>query len=596
MKIKALGIAPYQGLKELMNQLGKEDKELDLEVVLANLQNGVQYAKKAEQEGFDLIISRGGTATLIKEHVSIPVIDIQVSGYDMLRVLTLVKDYNGSVAILGFRNISEGAASICSLLDIQLDNYTINDESEVEEKLNHMKEKGIDVVVGDVITVEKSQQLGLQEILLTSGKESVLQSFEAAKEIYRSFKALKEQHDLLVQTLNRSKQGAIIIDEQYNLVYLNDFGKRLIEDDKAFISSRGVHTFLEQIFDVKQVDSYILRYKDTLYQASGTALDYDGQKYAVIYLDKHSTTLDKEETGVSIIDPGASFQKHAFSRITGSSELMRNTVKTARNYSQVDIPVWITGENGTGKEVFAHAIHQASSRRNQPFIQMNGGLVDEARWKEILFGANEEQGLLTMVKPGTVYIKHIEKMPLEVGRQLAWCIQSGEAEENPRFIFSSTNHLENGSFSDELYYLLTGGKLHIPPLRERKEDIEDLTRLFIASFNSQYGKQIVGLHRDLLQELKMLYWPGNIEQLRRAIEQFVIQTDSLYIQKEDVLPILTHLQDFQDSTGTDINLQGTLEEIEKQIILKVLEEENMNQSSAAKRLGINRTTLWRKLK
>ncbi|MEW9033857.1 MAG: PrpR N-terminal domain-containing protein, partial [Planifilum fimeticola] len=118
MRVKAFGIAPYAGLKRLMEELAKEDPEMDLVVEQGDLEEGVDIARQAEKEGYELVISRGGTASLIREAVSIPVAEIPVSGYDMLRVLTLLKDYRGEVAIVGFPNITRGAAVICDLLNL----------------------------------------------------------------------------------------------------------------------------------------------------------------------------------------------------------------------------------------------------------------------------------------------------------------------------------------------------------------------------------------------------------------------------------------------------------------------------------------------
>jgi transcriptional regulator with PAS, ATPase and Fis domain len=171
-----------------------------------------------------------------------------------------------------------------------------------------------------------------------------------------------------------------------------------------------------------------------------------------------------------------------------------------------------------------------------------------------------------------------------------------------QWLVSSESTIEekvsNGSFHTELYETLGRVSIYIPPLRERREDIEDLVHVFISELHPKYGNGVVGIRLDALQEIINYEWPGNVEQLKQVIEQLFLQSHSFYIEKEAVVTVLNRLEQQVKKSDelTHIDLSGTLEEIEKQVITKVLEEEGLNQSKAAKRLGINRSTLWRKLK
>lgn len=144
--IRIMAIAPYNGLKELMINMGKNEN-FELQVEVGDLKTGVMLAKQAVTNGIDVIISRGGTADLIQKEVSIPVIEIEISGYDMLRVLTLVKDYPGKIAIVGFTPIVEGASTVCEILDDDISSYTVEKKEEVEPKLIKLKEEGYNVII-----------------------------------------------------------------------------------------------------------------------------------------------------------------------------------------------------------------------------------------------------------------------------------------------------------------------------------------------------------------------------------------------------------------------------------------------------------------
>src|SRR5947209_854897 len=125
MKIKVLAIAPYPGLKGLLESISQEDSRIQMDIEVADLQNAIPIVDGAKGQPYDVIISRGGTSSVIRNHVSTPVVDIPVSGYDILRVLTLVKDSNTKVAIIGFPNICRGAAAVSSLLDFEIPIYPI---------------------------------------------------------------------------------------------------------------------------------------------------------------------------------------------------------------------------------------------------------------------------------------------------------------------------------------------------------------------------------------------------------------------------------------------------------------------------------------
>jgi hypothetical protein len=130
MNIKVLGVAPYKGLGDVLIDLAKEEKNITFQLEVGDLRSGVALAEQAEAEGMDIIMSRGGTAALIQQHVNIPVVDIPVSGYDLLRALTLIKDYHGKKAVVGFENITQGVRTIGDLYGIKIDIYTIQQEEE----------------------------------------------------------------------------------------------------------------------------------------------------------------------------------------------------------------------------------------------------------------------------------------------------------------------------------------------------------------------------------------------------------------------------------------------------------------------------------
>src|SRR5699024_8343549 len=183
MKTKVMFISPYRGLVNIINSI-EMPSELDVSVEVGNLEEGGELVIEAEKKGYYLIISRGGTASQIEEIVSIPVIHIEITGYDILRIIAMITGVDTKVALVGFPNISEGAATICSILEYDVNLITINSQTEVEEVLYHLKNEDYSVVIGDVVTVKHAKEAGLQGVLLTSGREAVFDSLKVGLRMF----------------------------------------------------------------------------------------------------------------------------------------------------------------------------------------------------------------------------------------------------------------------------------------------------------------------------------------------------------------------------------------------------------------------------
>jgi propionate catabolism operon transcriptional regulator len=593
MRVKAIGIAPYEGLKRLMEELAKEDPEMDLVVEQGDLKEGVDIARRAEKEGYELIISRGGTASLIREAVSIPVAEIPVSGYDMLRVLTLLKDYRGEVAIVGFPNITRGAAVICDLLNLSVRTVTVRRPSEVEDQLESLRGLGIQVVVGDVVTVKAAEKLGMHGLLITSGKEAVLDAFEEGKRVYRLFSRLRREAALYRNILDRDRRGIVVFDEKKRILFQNPAAARFPLSAPAV--ERAIQDLVEETLRRGQSEFRLLPVEESCVQITAVPLDDRSREtWVAIHLEECRFAISPEKWGcVEIRHTRAEPKETAFHRFVGKSGALREAIQSAQKYSEMDVPVWISGEEGTGKEMFALAIHQASSRGDHPFIAVDSGCLKLEEWNELLADA-----IAGPLRRGTLYLKNAEQIPVKVQKRLGVLI--ADEGDGPRWLISTTRDLgkevRRGDFDRNLYQLLGRAHLPLPPLRERKEDIDDLIPLFIAESNSKYGKSIVGMESEVIEELKRLTWPGNIEELKRAVEAMVLRSDGHYIGRHETADILERLkQEASRPAGRELDWTGTLEEMELQIIQRVLVEEGMNQTRAAQRLGINRSTLWRKL-
>ncbi|MDQ1000464.1 propionate catabolism operon transcriptional regulator [Neobacillus niacini] len=585
--MKVLAIAPYDGLKELIIELGR-DQDFEIHVEVGDLEKGVELASRAVDQGFDIIISRGGTAELIQKKVSIPVIEIEVSGYDMLRVLTLVRDYPGKAAIVGFPPISEGAATVCQLLEIDISPYVISKEEEVKPTLKQLLEKGYEVIIGDAITVKEAENLGLNGVLITSGKESLLKAFQNAKKMHNYFSILRRKLSIAQQILQEEEEGFVVFDTTFNSVYSNTcFSEQL---NKTFKASIKIEEAVTEVISKGEYTS-LIENNNVFWKVKGTKLQGFEISLVLFRLKRVESNQKRLSDSINIISSlmNSSPIKSSFIK----SNEMKMVIQSAEQYSEKKESIWISGEKGTGKEKLAQYIHYRSSNRSFPLMTINCSLLTAEQWNLLL---SEEEGLLASNDKGTIFLKNIDSIALSNQKEL----MSYLIKNNPksRIIASSSENIltmiESGAFLYDLYYLLAQLTLSLPPLSKRKEDIDHIARIFINESNTKYGKQIAGIRNEAIGELENYSWPGNITQLKQVINETVLLANGPFIEKEDINYILK--TKVKETEMAQLVLTGTLEEIEQRIIKQVWLEEGMNQTKTAERLGINRTTLWRKLK
>ncbi|MDQ6596127.1 sigma-54-dependent Fis family transcriptional regulator [Bacillus salipaludis] len=589
--IKALVIVPYEGLYEMMKEIQQEVKDFQLDIELGNLYEGVAVAKEAENNGYHVIISRGGTASLIQEAVSIPVIDIQVTGYDVLRIITLVKGFSRKSAIVGFSNITQGAATICKILDLDIKTLTISKDTEVKEILTNLKKDGYEVIIGDVVTVQAAKQLGLTGVLITSGKEAIMEALEEAKRSHRIFSQLQQDVSLFQSILDGNEQPIGVFNREEKLVYGNErfnreFHWMIVEN------SNDIKKLIQETALMKEKQTRAIHINQSFWNI--TACPQNGA--IALFFEKNIPNQAAVQDGERKTKNAIEFHTSAtYVLFSGKSEPIQKVLKQIDQYCANDETVWISGEKGNGKQLAAHTIYVKRNNAYAPFIVLHGDILRSEQLKDFMNDFFEKYA------HGVIYLKNIDQLSEDMQKELYHFVKNGH-HTKVKWLVSSGNNMEEkvktGTFDRDLYYTLGQQKIYIPPLRERREDIEDLVHVFISDLHPKYGNAIVGIRNDALDELACYDWPGNVEQLKQVIEQLFKQTSSYYIEKEDVAAVLAKCEqpEKKDEALTPIDLSGTLEEIEKQVITKVLEEEGLNQSKAAKRLGINRSTLWRKLK
>lgn len=303
---------------------------------------------------------------------------------------------------------------------------------------------------------------------------------------------------------------------------------------------------------------------------------------------------------------------YSFNSIVGKSKELQQAIMLAQKVSTTDAAVLLTGETGTGKEVFAHAIHQASQRAAQPIVDINCSAFSKDLLESELFGykagaftgaLKDKKGLFEVANHGTIFLDEIGEMAFDLQARLLRVLETGEyikiGDTKPTKvdvrIISATNRelkkeIENGNFREDLYFRLSVFQINLPPLRERKDDIESLSYMCLEKFACQLKKKITGITPEVLKILKNAEWKGNVRELRNVIERCSIVCEE-QITFED-LPLELQERKTNVSLGKD---SFELAEIERMHILKVLQYTHGNKTETARLLKIGLATLYRKL-
>jgi DNA-binding NtrC family response regulator len=304
-----------------------------------------------------------------------------------------------------------------------------------------------------------------------------------------------------------------------------------------------------------------------------------------------------------------------FDNIIGRSRAMQEVFGLIRRVAGSQASVLITGESGTGKELVARAIHAHSPRATRPFVAVNCAAIPETLLESDLFGYKrgaftdaraDKPGLFVEAGGGTIFLDEIGELPLTLQPKLLRALQEREvrplgatkAERVDVRVITATNrqlekHLKEGRFREDLFYRLNVLHIHLPPLRDRAEDVLPLAEHFLARSASRAGKSL--RFKESANKLLLAYaWPGNVRELENVVERAVALAEGDIVAAEDLPPAMRERKN-QDRLHSALAQGLTLDQLEREYIQRVLEAEGGNKTRAAQRLGLDRKTLYRKL-
>lgn len=595
---RILGIAPYEGMKNIMETLASKRRDILLDVYVGDLQQGVEIVRKNRHSDYHAIISRGGTAQLIRQITQIPVVEVGFSGYDILRVIKLSENYTKKYAIVGFPNITSNARLLCSLLQYDIDIFTIHNREEVSDLLTRLKEQGYEMVLCDVIANITAKKLGLNALLITSGAESITDAFDQAVKLNNDYYNLQSEKRFFKDILMGGNDQIIVLKENGEL-YFSTLGEEQISDLLEQLR-RDLPSFLDE-----KTHKFFKNIDGTLFSFTSRYLSFSGEYYAAFYYSSSFVPFAASKYGIQYtnLKEAEDLFFNSFFSLTNANSSIRTTVE---NMNQSNVPIMISGESGAGKEQVARIIYSRSRFSKNPLITVNCTLLNERSWNFLI---NHYNSPFTD-NDNTIYFKDINALPKERRSHLLSIIVDTNLCKRNRIIFSCCCPMGEGLPQEAMVFVnqLSCVTLHLPPLREHAGEIPTLASLYLNMLNTSMENQVIGLEPEALKLLQEYSWPYNYTQFKRILNELVLSAASPYIQAGSVEALLKEekkpSQPRENSQASSalkegqyvLDLTRPLSDINREIIQTVLNEMNGNQSATAKRLGIGRSTLWRYLK
>lgn len=636
MKNRVLLVSTYNELAKVARKISKEiGLDLDLHIYEGGImKNGHIYAKDNE-ENYDVIISQGGTAEAIKSLVNIPVVPVEIRTFDFLDALFKAKEFGGEIGLVVYESESlKDLEGLKDMLGIDFKIFPYSTKEGLKKQVNEAIALGRLTLVGmgDCI-LETAKEENLNAVVIHSGEKQIREAIAAAKNICDFGKREKEKAERFKTIIDYSGDGIIALDKNDVIVTFNPIAEKIFNIRASQVIDQSIHNdaikkhFSHIYGDKSQQLNKLVKINDKQFVMNRLPIMIEKERFSMVMTFQEISKIQEIEQKVrtQLYRKGL-VAKYNFDDIIGESKIIKNTINQAKKIGKTNTTILITGETGTGKELFVQSIHNISPRKKGPFVAINCAALPENLLESELFGYEEgaftgakkggKTGLFELAHGGTIFLDEIGEIPLSLQGRLLRVLQEREVlRVGGDYIFNvdirviaATNYnlfemVKEGKFRKDLYFRLNILDLKLPPLRERKEDIPLLVENFIEYMNEKHNTNIEGITESGMELLKNYNWPGNIRELENFTEKMAILSNNPMIDGNLVRQLLynnNYAKEVQVGKGDRgegivVNL-GKLKDIELQVIKEASRLFKGDKELLADKLGISRTTLWKRLK
>ena len=625
--------APYPQIVPLIKQVFQERPdcdELEYEIVQDFYNNPLQDLNA------DVVIARGFSALTMKQRGYICA-ELKVGGYDVIAAVLKARRMCpglSHIAVIGAFNMIYGIESIRDAFpDMKLSTYPVNSEPLLADAIRQAISDGCDALVGNYTGVELAKKSGLPAVMIESGQEAINNAIDEAKSAAEIDLREKMRSAQMANIMNYSFQGILSTDQNGIITFANKYCYSILDSGHALLTGRSILDFFPNL-PVEEVTRNGKKLLSELHIYASYHLmvncvpapDNSGNTGCVLTF-QDTSRIQADELQVRKKLRHSSFQaKYQFSNILHKSRIMDSVISDAMTYSYSDSNILIYGETGTGKELFAQSIHNSSPRKNHPFVAINCSALPENLLESELFGYVEgaftgaskggKMGFFELAHKGTIFLDEIGDVSPNLQSRLLRVLQEREVVRlgsdtvipvDVRVISATNKNLKeevaNGRFRQDLLYRLDVLELNLPPLRNREQDALFLLSQLISYEHERTGCILTGLSEEGASLITQYPWPGNIREMRNFCQRLSILTPNPLATPADILKVLPDAaaattpnepKKTDRSTPGDAPVYSLYDEREE--ILKALYTFHNSRTKTAEFLGIDKSTLWRKMK
>ncbi|WP_315541358.1 sigma-54-dependent transcriptional regulator [Stomatobaculum longum] len=585
---RILAIAPYEGMNTAMQHAIEAYPEADFDIYTADLEAALDILNELNLQLYDCIISRGGTAELLRKKTALPVVEIPISIYDILRTIKLAENYSKRYAVVGFRSITEPAHTLAALLGMQPDIFTISAAEEAPAVLEKLRQNGYHMAVCDMIVHTTARQLGLDAFLITSGVESLHSAIDQALSLSSWFVRLRRENTLLKSVTEGQEAIVVVLSADGSLYYHNS------DLPDSLLDKLRVHRT-----EIPRNGTLRFYHSDagTFFHVTAKAILLDRAERTLFYCVPSRIPLHRRNAGIRALSKGECefLFSTSFYSLSGAMGSLGNEIKSLARLRQ---PILILGESGTGKEQIARYLYLHSALSNHPLVVVDCAEASEKSWSFLL----EHYNSPLSDSGNTVYFQNLEQIAEDKSKALLSAITDTGLARRVRLLFSATVADEAPvsdivrRFSERLGCMT----LRLPSLRQRSDEIPSLASLYLNNLNLELGKQISAFEPRALELLRSYSWPNNYTQFKNLLCSLAALSDSAYIRNSSVLDLLARERLLRASEPSPTRTMTpeppkTLDTRIREMIRQTVKANGGNRAAAARELGISRTTLWRYL-
>jgi len=591
-RVRVLGIAPYEGMRLLMTNLAEEFPQIELTLFVGDMERGLKIAQNNFSGGFDVVISRGGTAQMLRKNLTIPVVEIEITMYDILCALKLAGLNAGRAAFISQAQAKDTMDMLGDVLDYDVDSfiYSMEDLGGLEDTLEAVRSQDYAVILCDVFANTTANRLGIKTFLITSSADSIRQAYRSALLLWSSLDQMKRENGFFRQLISGQSSDTVVFRSNGEL-FLST-----LEETTSELSELLRQEIPESLQHSRRRITRTLN--GMLYSIQIQLVPSDQETFAAFYVTARKNPLPANQTGIRFFSR-AEAEKMFYDSIFSYGGMIADYQDQITRTNQSQSPVVISGEDGTGKKSIAQILYIQGAYSSNTLVSVNCSQLNEKSWAFLL----EHVDSPLSDSRNTIYFSNIDMLSREQLHRLLAALEDMDVCRRNRVIISCVcqpgeNMSRAGAmFADKLCCL----SIFLKPLRSEPERIPALVNLTLNHINMGLSRQIIGVEPEAMAMLQSFSWPHNFTQFRRALQSMAASSPENVFTAAHVNQVLRkerHVASFTsaEEAAFPLDLNRTLDEITRDIARRVTEESGGNQTLAAKRLGISRTTLWRLMK